>query len=397
MKRLITDTLLRQSTARPKDKPFEIADEKLGGFLLRVQPSGVRTYYQRTGRSSRERIGRDSEISADAARAVAKRIVGNVAAGLPPLNGIRSQGVTLRAYLDGDYKRYAAANLRDPEKALRRLNTAFEKFLDVPLSAIDSSAIARHQDRRKAEGVSDGTLLRDVAALSAAMSRAVKPYKIIESNPIRDVPKPKVDRRPNVRYLSADEEARLRQALAARDANAIAARKSANAWRKARRKPTLPALPRYADHLTPAVLLTMNTGLRRGELLALTWDAIDLQGAVLTIEGATAKAGQTRHVPLNTEAVQALTQWRAQSDGRRVFAIETGFKTSWNTLLKSAAIADFRWHDLRHHFASRLVQAGVPLNTVRELLGHADIAMTLRYSHLAPDQKAEAVAKLVQA
>jgi site-specific recombinase XerD len=67
---------------------------------------------------------------------------------------------------------------------------------------------------------------------------------------------------------------------------------------------------------------------------------------------------------------------------------------SWQAVLKAAKIERFRWHDLRHHFASRLVQRGVDLNTVRELLGHADISMTLRYSHLAPEQKAAAVAKL---
>jgi len=73
----------------------------------------------------------------------------------------------------------------------------------------------------------------------------------------------------------------------------------------------------------------------------------------------------------------------------------TDVKTAWLELLKSAGIVGFRWHDMRHDFASRLVMAGVPLNTVRDLLGHADIKMTLRYAHLAPDSKAAAVDQLI--
>jgi hypothetical protein len=66
----------------------------------------------------------------------------------------------------------------------------------------------------------------------------------------------------------------------------------------------------------------------------------------------------------------------------------------WEKVLRRTRISKFRWHDLRHHFASRLVQQGVPLNTVRDLLGHGSVGMSLRYAHLAPDQRREAVAKL---
>ena len=73
----------------------------------------------------------------------------------------------------------------------------------------------------------------------------------------------------------------------------------------------------------------------------------------------------------------------------------TDIKTAWGNLVKAAYIDDFRFHDLRHTFASNLVMASVDLNTVRELLGHSDIKMTLRYAHLAPEHKAAAVEKLI--
>jgi hypothetical protein len=82
------------------------------------------------------------------------------------------------------------------------------------------------------------------------------------------------------------------------------------------------------------------------------------------------------------------------SSGARICDVATGFQAAWERVLKRARISNFRWHDLRHHFASSLVQHGVPLNTVRDLLGHSTVGMSLRYVHLAPDQRREAVAKL---
>jgi integrase len=168
----------------------------------------------------------------------------------------------------------------------------------------------------------------------------------------------------------------------------------ANNSRQARNE-LLHQLMHFGDHLTPAVLLSMNTGLRRGEVVKLRWESVDFNHQLLTVEGSNAKNRQTRHVALNEEAVSVLRLWREQSGtGARVFGVTTGFQSAWEKMLKRARISKFRWHDLRHHFASRLVQKGVPLNTVRDLLGHGSVGMSLRYAHLAPDQRREAVAKI---
>jgi integrase len=219
----------------------------------------------------------------------------------------------------------------------------------------------------------------------------------LAANPIRKVEKPRIDRGPKVRFLDAAEESRLRFALRERDAQLRFARTSGNRRRMVRRENLLAPLPYFGDHLTPAVLLSMNTGLRLGEMLNLRWKNVQLDRRWLTVEGRGAKSRQTRHVPLKAEAETVLTQWREQSGSQgRVFNVSLSFKTAWWHLLERADIQNFRWHDLRHHFASRLVQAGVPLNTVRDLLGHSSVAMSLRYAHLAPDQRFEAVAKLGQ-
>ena len=148
------------------------------------------------------------------------------------------------------------------------------------------------------------------------------------------------------------------------------------------------------------VLLSLNTGLRRGELFHLRWSDINIESSMLTVHAEHTKSHLTRHIPLNREARDIIRIWRTQStNDDLVFPSKNGqpfdnVNKAWSRLLRDASITNFRWHDMRHEFASKLVMAGVPLNTVRELLGHVNFSITLRYAHLAPDHKAQAVEQL---
>ncbi|MCE7902675.1 MAG: DUF4102 domain-containing protein [Gammaproteobacteria bacterium PRO9] len=400
MRAIIGARLLASAAAQPQCKPFEICDSRLPGFVLRIQPSGVRTFYAQLGRGRRLALGKVGHLTADQARHRCELALGNVAHGREPTIGLdgATKGVTLRQFLEIDYAPWAKANRpRSASASLDRLERCFIEWYDYPLTTISTAQIESWKTKRLQAGCRPATVLRDLAGLSAVLSHAVRIERLAD-NAMRRVEKPRLDRTPNIRFLDPDEEMRLRSALVERDARLIAARDSGNAWRHRRHRTPLPKLRHFGDHMTPAILTSLNTGLRRGELLALRWKDINFRLTVLSVHATSAKTGQTRHVPLNDEAVTILKQWRAQSPDfsglDRVFAVTTSFKTAWASILKAATIKKFRWHDLRHHFASRLVQADVNLNTVRELLGHGSLAMTLRYAHLGPDQKREAVALL---
>ena len=231
-------------------------------------------------------------------------------------------------------------------------------------------------------------------------------WGLLEANPIASVKLSRLDASRSPRFLSIDEVSWLRQALDDREERIRRERDSANAWRAERGYELLPDLRAgaFADHLKPLVLISLQTGMRRGELFALTWHSVDLTARRITVHGATAKSGTTRHLPLNSEALAVLRGWRDQSSDKTglVFPGKDGaafnnVRRSWEGVLSAADIKRFRWHDLRHTFASKLVMAAVDLNTVRELLGHSDYKMTQRYAHLAPEHKAAAVARLVSA
>jgi integrase len=148
-------------------------------------------------------------------------------------------------------------------------------------------------------------------------------------------------------------------------------------------------------HLKAIVTFGMNTGCRRGEILSLKWDQVDLKHGFILLDRC--KNGERREVPINATLRQTLQGLTRRLDIPYVFYDSVtckpygDVKRSFHTSLRKAGIRDFHFHDLRHTFASHLVMAGVDLITVSRLLGHKTLTMTLRYAHLAPAHMQKAV------
>ena len=405
------------STARvkklePKEKPYEVVDTDLKGFLVRVQPTGRKTFYYsyRADDAKRKRI-KIGVLGSDKTFAQAKddatAYAGNVASGVDVQrekiesrhNAKSLSENTLANFLDSQYEAWAKANTKSGASTVASVRSAFKAFLNTPLPDIHIKRIEKWRIKKLNDGLRPTTVNRLTSALRGVLSRAVE-WDIIDKHPLAKLKPLQSNDNLHSRYLSKDEEKRLTAALEARDEQMKADRSSANTFRKARGYDLLPSLKKctFGDYLTPMVICSLKTGLRRGELFDLEWQDINFDSKVLTVRAEHAKSSKTRHVPLSQTALKTLKNWKKQADlnHARVFPAADGerlttVKTAWNNLLNAASITDFRWHDMRHDFASQLVMKGVPLNTVRELCGHADINTTLRYAHLAPDHKADAI------
>jgi integrase len=403
-------------TVQPGAADISITDTSLPGFELRVRFSGAKSWVFRYrlngGPQRRLRLGGFPGLSAEEARKLALAGAADVAKGIDiylrketaKVDAVRRSASTLAVFISEHYEPWARSHLHTWRFQMKRIRSDFESWLDRTMEAIDTVLIEKWRAERLRAGNQPVTVNRNLQRLHALLSKAVE-WKVIVNHPFAVKPL-KTDRTGRVRYLEEDEEERLRQALVAREDLLRAERDSFNQWRVARHKPMLQRRDAaYVDHLRPLVLLALNTGMRRSELFQLRWADINLKTRWLTVRGRTAKSKQTRRLPLNREALMVLEGWHAQSVRRPanpyVFpgvgqSALTTITKSWGSLRKNASLRDFRFHDLRHHFASRLVQSGVDLNTVRELLGHADLKMVLRYAHLAPGGLASAVEKVAR-
>ncbi len=390
---------------KPKATPYEVSDADVKGLLLRVQPSGVKSCVVPRRRGRRTTLERHYPVrTIEAARTQALEILRDAKHGTPAAARSKTKTLTFDNFLTEHYGPWVIAERKAGKATLANLRTQFGPlFNNKPLADVTAWNVEKFKVQRLKAGTKPATVNRDLDRIRAALNKAVE-WGLLPSNPIAGVKRSKGGHANRVRFLDVPEEARLRKALLARETERRRQRASGNAWAQTRGRGArhVWAKDEFTDHLAPLVLLALNTGLRRGELFGLTWECVTLGRKQLTVTAGTAKSGKARHVPLNVEALNVLTRLRKQRDAKTglVFpgvggARLTHMNRSWAGLVKAAKLTDFRFHDCRHHFASRLVMEGVDLFTVKELLGHSDFDMTQRYAHLSPEHQASAVEKLV--
>lgn len=216
---------------------------------------------------------------------------------------------------------------------------------------------------------SNSTCVRYLAALSHVFTVAVREWQWIDSSPLEKVSKPK-EPKGRVRFLDEDERTRLLEAC----------EDSKN------------------PYLLPIVKLALATGMRKSEILNLTWGNIDLERSKIILWET--KNGDKRVVPLSSHTKSIILSLKEQNQSPTffVFPRQKGqsshpidIRTAWDLAIKRSKIFDFRFHDLRHSAASYLLMNGASLAEISEVLGHRTLAMVKRYSHLSDSHAAKII------
>ncbi len=311
--------------------------------------------YYVDGRRKREMIG-PSKVLAE--KVLAKR---KVEIAENKFLDIRKESkIKFEVFADEYLELHCKPNNKGWERADAPNLEALKKFFAGKyLYEITPQDIERFRTERL-EKVQKSTVNRIVNCLSSLFNRAIEWGKAT-SNPAAKVKLFKVSNK-RVRYLEKEEIEKL--------------------------------LSHCCEHLKPIVVVALNTGMRKSEILGLKWRDIDIKRSIIHL--LETKNGEKREVPMNTIVQKTIIGVFKNPESQYIFCNKHGqpygsIKKSFSTACEKAGIINFRFHDLRHTFASQLVMSGVDLNTVRELLGHKSLAMTLRYSHLSPDHKKRAV------
>lgn len=263
---------------------------------------------------------------------------------------------------------------RSAERDRYSTKPLYRMFSGKSLVSITPDTISDYKRVRTNEGVKDSTIAKELKLLSSASNYACREWGWDITNPVQGrCPKEPPGR---IKWISDKEAEKL----------------------------TAAAKSERAPWLVDFIELGLNTGMRSGEMLGLTWDRVDLGKRLIYLSPDDQKNRTQGSVPINEKARQVLIRrfaFRQQhcpetefvfcnKEGRRIRSVKRSFRTA----CKEAGITDFTPHGLRHTCAAWLVQQDVPIRTVCALLRHKDIRTTMRYAHLAPENVREAVSVL---
>jgi integrase len=404
VRKKLTQTVV--AAFKSAEKGYWVTDEGCENLRLYVGASGAKTWYSQyrddRGRHQSRKLGPASALTVAQAREMALDVAVRVVRGEDVKRPRpKKEPLTLALFVENHYASWVVKNRKSGTETLRILRTGFASLFSVAVIELTAFDIEEWRSDCLSRGCKGATINRMLTALKAMLNWAAD-LGILPANPLGRIKKlSESDSEQKVRYLTDDERQRLYAALEAREIRIREERKNHIRWQIAREyEPSKELSGKFADYLRPMVLLSLNTGIRRGSMFGLRWGDIDFQTGTVTLRGNNVKSGEVTRLPLNREALEVLNEWREQStnvsDADLIFPSASGkefdnVRKSWGSVLKAAEIKNFRWHDMRHDFASRLVMRNVSLIKVSKLLGHADIKMTMRYAHLTPEAGQAAV------
>jgi len=363
----------------PGTTRIELCDSDCPGLYIEVRATspGQGTAYLRykdgTGKTSHQRLGTTPAISLADARQLAKQLKAEIALGADPKGSQKAKAevLTYATFFTDHYLPYATPRKRswkrDEELYRLRIKKVFgEKKLD----AITRQEIQTFHTALLAEGLSPASADHHIKLLRQSLNISIS-FDMLERNPAAKVPLFNVDNKVE-NYLDDEQLQRLLAVLRS------------------------PSSPRSVCQIA---LFLLSTGARLNEALSAKWADIDRQTRVWRIPAAVSKSRKIRVVPLNDSALDVVGQLETEGKFDHLFvnsriSTKTGEQVGtgkpyttimkvWSRLRLKAGLPHFRIHDLRHQYASFLVNAGRTLYEVQQVLGHSDPKVTMRYAHLS--------------